>query len=142
MRRSIFLLLLLAGCSSPPDGADSTAADPTAAADVSFSEREKDSIRRQIQENWLVDAGMAGLETMEATIIVEMNPDGSVQSARFDPASVSDDPNWEHFAEACRRAVLRASPLQMPRDKPYAAWKTVTLRFSARETMRQNPIPL
>ena len=140
MRRSIFLLLLLVGCSSPPDGANSVPAAPTGddGAGDSFSPGEKATIRRQIEENWLVDVGMPDLETMVATIIVEMNPDGSVQSARIDPASVRDDPNWKLFAESCRRAVLRASPLQMPPDKPYAAWKTITLLFSAWDIMGQN----
>jgi len=135
MRRLIFLLLLLVGCSSPPEATDSIAADPTADTDDSFSEHEKDSVRRQIEKNSVVDPGLPGIETMDVIIIVEMNPDGSVQSLRYDPASIRGDPNWKRFAEACRRAVLRASPLQMPPDTPYAAWKTMTIRFSGRDLM-------
>jgi hypothetical protein len=134
----IFLVLLVVGCSSPPHATNSVAADPPGDTDDSFSEREKDSIRRQVEKHWLIDLGLPDLETMAATIIVEMNPDGSVQSARVDPASIRDDPNWEHFVEACRRAVMRASPLQMPIDKPYAAWKTIRLLFSGRDIMGQN----
>ncbi len=135
MRRSIFLLLLLVGCSSPPDAPNSIAADPTADADGnhSFSPSELAAIRSQIAKNWIADPGLPGIETMQVTIIVEMNPDGSVQSLRFDPADIKDDPNWKLFADSCRRAIMRASPLQMPPDKPYAAWKTMTLVFSARD---------
>lgn len=138
MRRLILFLLLLVGCSGPPHAVDSTTADPIVDADDPFSEREKDSVRRQIGRTWVADPGLPGIETMQVIIIVELNPDGSVQSTRFDPASISNDPNWERFAEACRRAVLRSSPLQMPPDKPYAAWKTMTVRFSGRDLIGSN----
>jgi hypothetical protein len=138
MHRLIFLSLLLLGCSSPPPATDSIAADSTANANGSFLPSEKDTVRGQIAENWLIDAGLPELETMVAIVIVEMNPDGSVQSTRFDPATIRDDPNWELFAESCRRAVLKASPLRMPPDKPYAAWKTMKIAFSGREMVRPN----
>jgi hypothetical protein len=101
-------------------------------------EREKDGVLRQVEEHAVIDPGMAGLEEMQVAITVEMNPDGSVQSARIDPASMRDDPNWRLFAEDCRRAILRASPLKMPPDKPYAAWKTITLVFHGRAMTGQN----
>ena len=139
MHRLILLLLLLAGfgCSSPQQAPDSTAAAPAADPDDSFSEGEKDGVRRQVEKNWIADPGLPGLETMEVLIIVEMNPDGSVQSLRYDPASIRDDPNWKLFADSCRRAIMRASPLQMPADKPYAAWKKMTLVFYGRDMAGQ-----
>ena len=76
---------------------------------------------------------MDGLETMAAQIDVEINPDGAVQSAKIDPAGDNGNPNWRQFATACVRAVLKSSPLRMPADKPYAAWKHITLRFDARD---------
>jgi TonB C terminal len=138
MRCLTFLLLLLVGCSNPPQAGNSIGGNQAADVDTddSFSPSEKDTVRRQIEKNWKVDPGMPGLETMEVLIIVEMNPDGSIRSARLDPASIRDDPNWNHFAQTCLRAVVKASPLKMPPDKPYAAWKTMTLRFNARDLMR------
>jgi hypothetical protein len=138
MHRLIFLLPLLVGCSSPPQATDRTAAAPTAGADESFSEGEKDGVRRQVEDHAVIDPGIAGLEEMQVVIIVEMNPDGSVQSVRFDPAGIRDDPNWRLFAEQCRRGILKASPLTMPPGKPYAAWKTMTLVFHGPEMARQN----
>ena len=76
---------------------------------------------------------MDGLETMAVQIDVEMNPDGSVQAAKIDPAGDNGNPNWRQFAAACLRAVLKSSPLRMPADKPYAAWKHITLIFDAHD---------
>ena len=76
---------------------------------------------------------MDGLETMAVQIDVEMNPDGSVQAAKIDPAGDNGNPNWHQFAATCLRAVLKSSPLRMPADKPYAAWKHMTLKFNARD---------
>jgi len=107
------------------------------ATDSSLTKQEKDFIRKQVQENWIVDIGMAGLETMAVRIDVEMNPDGSVQVARIDPATDNGNPNWREYAEMCRRAVLKSSPLRIPADKPYAVWKHMTLIFDAHDLAGQ-----
>jgi hypothetical protein len=74
---------------------------------------------------------------MTITISVEMNPDGTVQSAVIEPSKDSDNPDWRLFAESCRRAIFRSSPLRMPLDKPYAAWKHITFTFKAKEMSDQ-----
>lgn len=103
------------------------------AADSPLTGQEKDFIRQQVEENWIVDIGMAGLDTMAVRIDVGMNPDGSVQAARIDSATDNGNPNWREFAESCLRAVLKSSPLRMPAGKPYAVWKRMTLTFDARD---------
>ena len=62
-----------------------------------------------------------------------MNPDGSVQSAKVDFGKANSHPNWRIFAEACERAVKKSSPLRMPPEKPYEAWKEMTLVFHGKE---------
>jgi hypothetical protein len=139
MRRCVSLFVVLvcsASCTQEArqtDVAVRPAPPGTAEPDESLSEREKDYIRQQIQENWILDVGMAGLEAMTVQIEVAMNPDGSVQTARIDPATDNGNPNWRSFAQSCLRAVLRASPLRMPAKWPYAAWKRMTLVFNGRE---------
>src|SRR5262249_22042653 len=59
-----------------------------------LSEGEKDIIRQQIKQNWIIDIGMQGLEDMTASVHVRMNPDGSVQSATIDQGSSNGNPNW------------------------------------------------
>jgi len=100
-----------------------------------LSEGEKDIIRQQIKQNWIIDIGMQGLEDMTVEVNVRMNPDGSVQSATVDQSSSNGHPNWPIYAESCQRAVLKSSPLRMPPDKPYEAWATMTLVFNARDML-------
>jgi hypothetical protein len=102
-----------------------------------LSEGEKDMIREQVRANWITDGGMQGLEDMIVVLNVQMNPDGSVVSADVDRSSSNGYPSWPIFAESCRRAVLKSSPLRMPPEKPYAAWRIMKLRFSARDLLGQ-----
>ncbi|HTO81017.1 MAG TPA: hypothetical protein VMQ73_02230 [Methylomirabilota bacterium] len=100
-----------------------------------LSEGEKDAIKDQIWPNVLFDPGMQGLEGMIVVVKVVMNPDGSVQSAVLDRTSSNGAANWQIFAEQCERGVRKSSPLRMPPDKPYEAWKEMTLVFHGREMM-------
>lgn len=120
---------------SQPIHAQQAALPPDDYAGPPLTEGEKDMIRQQIEQNWLVDVGMPGLENMVVEIIVQMNPDGTVQSAKIDESRFSGDPNWRIVAEGARRAVLKSSPLRMPPEKPYTAWARMRLVFNAREML-------
>lgn len=98
-----------------------------------LSEGEKDLIKQQIEENSLVDPGMPGIEGFVVEVKVVLNPDGSVQSAKADFSKSNGHPNWGIFARTCERSVQKSSPLHMPPDKPYAAWKEMTLVFHGKE---------
>lgn len=117
------------------DTSVSAQATPSETSEVQppLTQGEQELIRSQIAKNWVIDIGMEGLEEMAADIVVEMNPNGTVQSARAEPATDNGHPNWKYFARSCVRAVLRSSPLRMPANRPYEQWKRMTLRFSARE---------
>jgi hypothetical protein len=130
-------LIVLFSCStcaqpSPSDADTLPLRRPSDQQTGSATEQDKDSIRQQIARNWVVDVGIPGLENMEARLDIELNPDGSVRSATIDPTHEFGDPNWAKFAESCRRAVLKSSPLQMPSNIPYEEWKQMTLTFSGR----------
>jgi hypothetical protein len=134
------VLVVCGSCAGPTDDSSSSAkSNATQNPEQSASPAQSwdEIVRDQIRGNWIVDAGMAGLEDMVVVIFVEMNRDGSVQSAQIDRSTARDDPNWQVFAESCRRAIFRSSPLRMPADKPYQAWKTIRLKFSGRELSRE-----
>jgi outer membrane biosynthesis protein TonB len=101
-----------------------------------ITEGERDMIRQQIEEHASVDPGMPGIEDMVVEVKVIMNPDGSVQNAMYDQRSSNGHPNWRIFAEACVRAVYKSSPLRMPPEKPYGAWKDMRIVFHGREMAR------
>jgi hypothetical protein len=98
-----------------------------------LSEGEKDLIKQQIEENSLVDPGMPGIEGFIVEVKVVLNPDGTVQTAKADFSKSNGHPNWGIFARTCERSVYKSSPLRMPADKPYAAWKEMTLVFHGKE---------
>jgi hypothetical protein len=108
------VLVYCTGCA--PEARPATVAVPSGseAADSSFSDAEKESIRQQVRENWIVDVGMDGLETMAAQIDVDINPDGAVQSANIDPAGDNGNPNGVNLPRrACvpfSRAARSACP--------------------------------
>jgi hypothetical protein len=130
----LFLSVPLAQC-APVEERDSGA--PESLRDSGSPESLKASVRRQVEERWFVDLDTPGLEQMMVRMAVEMNPDGSVQFVRIDPSSNNGDPNWPRFAEGCRRAVLKSSPLTMPSSVPYEKWKRMTLVFSAKDMLSQ-----
>ena len=132
MQRLAIVLALLAA-SSGCETTQQVRPASTEPEDTSvMSEAEKHQVRRQVEQNWLVDAGTPGLEHMIVEIVVEMNPDGSVQSAEIDRSRYSGDSNWDKYAESCLRAVWKSSPLRMPADKPYEQWKQMRLIFHGR----------
>ncbi|MGH9894308.1 MAG: hypothetical protein ACREA0_20460 [bacterium] len=71
------LFVVLVGCANcaetAHDGSTNAqlARTETAEAESPFTQREIDLIRSQVEENWVVDIGMPGLEKMAATIVVE-----------------------------------------------------------------------
>lgn len=133
MSRAVALLVVLSfscvGCAQDKRAGRAQTPD----AQSTWSASDKEAVRRQVESHMRADPGMAGLEDFVVEIAVVMNPDGSVQSARIDPSGDNGHPNWKVFAQECLRSVLKSSPLRMPPDKPYQAWKTMTLVFHGRE---------
>ena len=131
----LWISLVCGSCAQTNDHSGGAKSTATQSPDQSASPApsEDDLIREQIRSNWVLDAGMDGLETMVVVIAVEMNPDGSVQSAKIDPSTDNGNPNWPVFAQSCLRSLLKSSPLRMPKDKPYEAWRRLNLRFTGKE---------
>jgi hypothetical protein len=135
VKRAVALVILLSwNCSGCAQGAHAGAA-PESGAQATWSDTNKDLVRRQIEDHLAIDPGMAGLEDFVVKIDLIMNPDGSVQSAKIGPSPDSGNPNWRRFAQDCLRSVFRSSPLKMPSDKPYEIWRTMTLVFHGREML-------
>jgi hypothetical protein len=91
----------------------------------------------QVSRCWLIDAGIPGVEEMEAQVEVVVNPDATVASAEYSESTTVKmaDAAFSKFAESARRAVLKCSPLDVPRSLPYEEWKHITFTFNPKEML-------
>ena len=89
-----------------------------------------DAIKRKVERNWSVPAGVLDAGELVVTLRIQLGPDGSVRRVEIvDPDSGA---NYRTMAESGRRAVLKASPfdsLTRYVDK-YEGWRDITMTFS------------
>ena len=89
-----------------------------------------DAIKRKVERNWSVPAGVLDAGELVVTLRIQLAPDGSVRRVEIvDPDSGT---NYRTMAESGRRAVLKASPfdaLTRYVDK-YEGWRDITMTFS------------
>lgn len=102
---------------------------------------ELDAMRRQVidrvKDCWNINPGSKGAENLAVLVRMQMNPDGTVQSATIeDQARFNTDPFFQSAAEAARRAVLnpRCNPITLPPDK-YQVWREIVINFDPRELL-------
>jgi outer membrane biosynthesis protein TonB len=114
-----------------------SARTPQAFTDQPLTLSELDAIRAQISQCWNVPAGARDAKSLVVDIFVEMNPDGTIRTARIvDQARLYSDAFYRAAAESAMRAVLnpQCSPLRLPREK-YDTWKTFTLSFNPKDML-------
>ena len=135
--RGAFVFLLaaaLAGCSSPKTATTPTANPvvPSGSASDSNGATGADRVRpapADVAGCWYLDPGVDPASVPVVEIHVELLPDGSVQSAEIvDAPRMATDASFRATAQAALRAILKCSPLKLPRDK-YQTWKSTTFRF-------------
>ena len=89
-----------------------------------------DAIKRKVERNWSVPAGVIDAEELMVTLRIQLGPDGSVRRVEIvDPDSGN---NYRTMAESGRRAVLKASPFDILTryvDR-YEGWRDITMTFS------------
>lgn len=108
---------------SPPQ----TASQAPLGEELSTSER--DAIASQIEQCWIVDVGMQGIEEIVVALNVQFNPDGSVYRIDFaDPLQIAADQRFRVLAERARAAVQECSPIRVSSN--YNNWKNLTFRFN------------
>jgi outer membrane biosynthesis protein TonB len=90
------------------------------------------AIRKKVEDNWSVAAGVKDAHTMSVTLRIELGPDGAVTAARIeDIERYQSDPAFRAMADSALRAVQIASPFEMLRqhlDK-YEQWRVITMTF-------------
>lgn len=83
--RSLLALSILASCADISGASSSlTGTDEAEHSQSNMGEKNREAVRAQIEANFLLDPGMAGLEEMVVVVSVSMNPDGSITSLELD----------------------------------------------------------
>lgn len=91
-----------------------------------LTDNEKDGFRLSLQRCWNVPAGLRDAGDLRVVVGAELAADGSVLNVSIkliepDPAP---DGRFQQLFEATRRAIIRCSPFDLPREK-YAQWRNI-----------------
>lgn len=96
---------------------------------------EQDAIRRHVEQYWNPPVGAREAHDLVVEVRVWLDPDGSVRDVRtIDDGRKQRDEFFRAAAESAERAVRRASPLPVPREK-HDQFKVIILGFSPREML-------
>lgn len=92
---------------------------------------ERDGLRLAVQRCWNVPAGLRDAQELKVTLAADLNADGSVinGSIRLIEPTNPPDGRFQQAYEAGRRALIRCSPYQLPREK-YAQWRNIEVVFN------------
>jgi len=96
---------------------------------------EEDALRHQLEKCWNVPYGAKDAENLVVEIVMTINQDRTLQSARVaDTARYNTDSFFRAAADSAMRAVRSplCSPFEVPPDK-YDTWKTTTVTFNPKE---------
>lgn len=112
--------------------------DPSRKLSVTYYQKLRASIMRQVQPCWIIPAGAKGAGGLAVEIRLQLAPDGNVlQSDVVNGARMLTDGFYRAAAESARRAVSRESrctPFKLPRDD-FEAWRDLIIVFDPREVI-------
>ena len=93
-----------------------------------LSQSEMDALRGQIQKYWNIIPGMADGGDVRVTVKMRLDPSGNIIGEPDVSASGGSSGTRGTLAGSARRAVLRAQPYQLPKEK-YDSWAEVIVNF-------------
>ena len=111
--------------------------EPTAATATSLpvgpplTNSEKDGLKLAVQRCWNVPAGVRDAQELKVTVAAELAADGAVINAsiRMIEPRAAPDARFQQAFEAGRRALIRCSPYELPRDK-FGQWRNIEVVFN------------
>jgi hypothetical protein len=114
-----------------------TETPPTEAAATSLpvgpplTSSEKDGLKFAVQQCWNMPAGLRDAQELKVTLAAELAADGEIINAsiRLIEPRQAPDARFRQAYEAGRRALLRCSPYELPREK-YAQWRNIEVVFN------------
>jgi TonB family protein len=95
---------------------------------------EEDAIRVRVSRYWVFNWGAKGAENLTVELQIKVLEDGTVHDVRVLSSGGTNDPRlMEAFVDSAIRAVRRASPLPIPRNK-YALFKDrIVMNFTPKD---------
>lgn len=92
---------------------------------------EKEGLKLAVQRCWNVPAGVRDAQELKVTLAADLAADGSVisSSIRLIEPSTIPDARFKAAYDAGRRALIRCSPYDLPREK-YAQWRSIEVVFN------------
>jgi len=93
-----------------------------------LSQSEMDALRGQIQKYWNIIPGMADGGDVRVTVRMRLDPAGNIIGEPDVTASGGSAGTRGTLSGSARRAVLRAQPYQLPKEK-YDSWADVIVNF-------------
>jgi len=118
---------------TPPQEQKSMA--PTLSTRLTITE--EDALRRQISQCWNVPIGAKDAQNLIVEVVIDVNPDRTVQHAEIvDQSRMATDGFFRAAAESALRALKspKCTPLELPADK-YEQWKHIDFTFDPRDTL-------
>ncbi|MBX9621334.1 MAG: energy transducer TonB [Alphaproteobacteria bacterium] len=138
MMKLILTLLFCTTCmlqrvQAQQEKAESSTSDYEANNIKVTSVTELDLIRRQLASCWNVPAVLQDAKDIYVEVRLEMNPDGTVQSAIVTKSS-GDGSYKRALEDSALRAIRnpKCSPFKLPLHR-YDQWKTMTIRFGSKD---------
>ena len=100
-----------------------------------ISARQIDMVRERVRPCWNMLTGAKNAQDIVVTLVLDMNPDGTVRRAEISDRSRMSDTYFRAAAESALRAVLNphCNPLPLPADSYESQWRTLTLDFNPRD---------
>lgn len=108
---------------------------PSLSTKLSISE--EDALKRQIYGCWNPPIGARNAEQLVVEVLVTVNPDRTVQTAKVtDRSRMASDSFFRAAAESALRALRhpQCTPLMLPPDK-YEQWKVIRFNFDPRQML-------
>lgn len=93
-----------------------------------LTQSEMDALRGQIQKYWNIIPGMADGGDVRVTVRMRLDPAGNIVGQPDVEATGGSAGTRNTLAGSARRAVLRAQPYQLPKEK-YDSWADVVVNF-------------
>jgi len=93
-----------------------------------LSQSEMDALRGQIQKYWNIIPGMADGGDVRVTVKMRLDPTGNIIGEPDVTATGGSAGTRGTLSGSARRAVLRAQPYQLPKEK-YDSWADVIVNF-------------